>query len=88
MAQDVNHNADSILESNSQSLIPDSLNTAGLLKLQKNIQSFNEKIIADLFAKTLEFSRPVHLNVPLEEPLSDFVNQPSIEVKCKIKYSL
>ena len=88
LVQDVNHSADSILESNSQSLIPDSLNTTRLLKLQKKIQSSNEKIIADLFAKTLEFSKPVHLNVPLEEPLSDFVNQPSIEVKSKIKYSL
>ena len=47
-----------------------------------------KKSIADLFAKTLEFSRPVHLNVPLEEPLSDFVNQPSIKVKSKIKYTL
>ena len=88
LIQDVNHSTGSVLESNSQSLIPDSLNTAGLLKLQKSIQSSNEKTIADLFAKTLDFSRPVHLNVPLEEPLSDFINQPSVKVKSQIKYTL
>ncbi len=86
LVQDVNHNTDSVLESNTQSLIPNSLNTAGLLKLQKNIQNSNEKNITDLFAKALDFSKPVHLNVPLEEPLSDFLSQPSIEVKRKIKY--
>jgi 2-succinyl-5-enolpyruvyl-6-hydroxy-3-cyclohexene-1-carboxylate synthase len=88
LVQDVNHSTDSVLESNTQSLIPNSLNTAGLLKLQKNIQNSNEKNITDLFAKALDFSKPVHLNVPLEEPLSDFLSQPSIEVKRKIKYPL
>ena len=86
--QDINHNTDSILESNLQNLIPDSLKTAELLKLQKKIQSSNEKIITELFAETLSFSKPVHLNVPLEEPLTDFINQPSFKVQNNIKYKL
>ena len=88
LSQDVNHSTDSILESNIQGLIPSSLKTTDLLKLQKTTQSSNEKIITSLFGKTLHFLKPVHLNVPLEEPLSDFVNQPSFEVQSKIKYTL
>ncbi len=85
--QDINHSTASVLESNLQNLIPDSLKTAELLKLQKKIQSSNEKIITELFTKTLAFLKPVHLNVPLEEPLTDFINQPSFQVQNKIKYT-
>ncbi|MDB3900943.1 2-succinyl-5-enolpyruvyl-6-hydroxy-3-cyclohexene-1-carboxylic-acid synthase [Flavobacteriaceae bacterium] len=83
--QDVNHNTDSIFESNLQDIIPGSLKNPEILMLQKKIQSSNEKIISNLFTKTLCFSKPIHINLPLEEPLSDFVNQPSFKIQNEIK---
>ena len=86
--QDVNHSTNSILESNLQKLVPDSLKKSELFKLQKKTQSSNEKILYDLFIKTVYFSKPVHLNVAFEEPLSDFVSLPSVKIQNKIKYTL
>jgi len=86
--QDVNHSTNSILESNLQRIIPDSFKTTELLDLQRKTQRDNERILLDLFIKTLHNSKPVHLNVPFEEPLSEFSDQPTITISNKTKYPI
>ena len=51
-------------------------------------QRDNERILLDLFIKTLHNSKPVHLNVPFEEPLSEFSDQPTITISNETKYSI
>ena len=79
--QDCIHATEEIIKSNSQNIIDIKDDNLRLEKLQKSIQVKNEKIIEKAFNLSLNKMQPVHLNVPMEEPLYDFFSKPSIKVK-------
>ncbi len=80
LSQDCIHAPEEIIKSNSQNIIGIKDNISMLEKLQKSIQLSNEKIIEKAFNLSIYKMQPVHLNVPMEEPLYDFVNRPTVKV--------
>ena len=84
LKQDVNHNYSEILKSNLQKILTSSSKKA-ILKQQKAVQAYNEKTIVSLFKNSVSGSKPVHLNVPFEEPLYHFFNAPSLSLSFNIK---
>ena len=85
LLQDVNHGTDSILASNKQNLIKKNrLDNKSIKKVQSYNQILNEEIILESFSKSIQFKKPVHINIPLEEPLYDFIDVPSISLSRKI----
>ena len=42
-------------------------------------------MIGKAFGLSINKMQPVHLNVPMEEPLYDFINTPSIKIKTERK---
>lgn len=46
--------------------------------LQQKVQAFNETELNTALNMVKKCSAPVHINVPFEEPLYDFLNEPSI----------
>ena len=85
LKQDCIHGTEKIIKSNLQSIINIKHDYSGLKKLQNSIQAENEKIIEKALNLSIDKMNPVHLNVPMEEPLYDFVELPSIKVKVKPK---
>ena len=85
LKQDCIHGTLEIIKSNSQSIIKGKTEYSNLKKLQDLIQMENEKIIEKAFNLSLNNMQPVHLNVPMEEPLYDFENSPSIKVNVQKK---
>ena len=81
LSQDCIHATDEIIKSNSQKIIDQKYDSLKLEKLQKSIQASNEKMIGKVFSLSANKMQPVHLNVPMEEPLYDFINTPSIKIK-------
>ena len=81
LSQDCIHATEEIIKSNSQKIIDQKYDSSNLEKLQKSIQGSNEKMIEKAFDLSINKMQPVHLNVPMEEPLYDFVNTPSIKIK-------
>ncbi len=81
LSQDCIHATEEIIKSNSQKIIDQKYDSSKLEKLQKSIQASNEKMIEKAFDLSINKMQPVHLNVPMEEPLYDFVNTPSIKIK-------
>ena len=81
LSQDCIHATEEIIKSNSQKIIDLKYDSSKLEKLQKSIQGSNEKMIEKAFDLSINKMQPVHLNVPMEEPLYDFVNTPSIKIK-------
>ena len=69
LTPDVNHAADAILENPNQKLIPLNATQKEIEGLQKEIQKDNEKNINAVLNQAIQKSGPVHLNVPMEEPL-------------------
>ena len=85
LLQDVVHETDKILLSNKQNLIKNSgLKIKSIEKIQSDTQNFNEEIIFSFFSKSIQFKKPVHINIPLEEPLYEFTKRPSINLSKKI----
>lgn len=85
LLQDVIHGTDSILASNKQNLIKKNrLDNKSIEKIQSYNQILNEETILDSFSKSIQFKKPVHINIPLEEPLYDFIDVPSISLSKKI----
>ena len=66
---DVIHATETLLANPSQKLIAANSTSAMLLEEQKRIQIFNEEQLNSVLNKAHSQSGPVHLNVPLEEPL-------------------
>ena len=66
---DVIHATETLLANPSQKLIAANATSAMLLEEQKRIQIFNEEQLNSVLNKAHSQSGPVHLNVPLEEPL-------------------
>ena len=81
LSQDCIHATEEIFKSNSQNIIDIKDDNLKLEKLQKSIQAKNEKIIEKAFNLSLNKMQPIHLNVPMEEPLYDFISKPSVKVK-------
>ena len=85
LSQDCIHATDEIIKSNSQKIIAQKYDSLKVKKLQKSIQASNEKMIGKAFGLSINKMQPVHLNVPMEEPLYDFINTPSIKIKTERK---
>jgi len=83
LIQDVTHQTQAILKSNIQKLIKTPLDKASLKKQQSKIQDFNENLVYSSFFKAVHLKKPVHINVPFEEPLYDFVSSPSVKISSK-----
>jgi 2-succinyl-5-enolpyruvyl-6-hydroxy-3-cyclohexene-1-carboxylate synthase len=66
---DVSHNPNTLLENPMQKLLPATASQELILKTQKIHQKHNEQEIARVFLKALTNRGPVHLNIPMEEPL-------------------
>ncbi len=86
LKQDVNHNSSEILKSNLQKILS-SPSEKNILKQQKTIQSYNEKAIVSVFNKAKLYSKPVHVNVPFEEPLYHFNETPTVSLNLGPKTS-
>ena len=52
-----------------QQLLPQNADQSLIEKIQKVHQKHNEQEIARVFLKALKSQGPVHLNIPMEEPL-------------------
>ena len=85
LKQDCSHATEEIIKSNLQKIVNDKDDFSKIEKLQKSIQINNEQIIEIAFNLSINKMQPVHLNVPMEEPLYEFVDSPSINVKVKKK---
>ena len=85
LSQDCSHATEEIVKSNLQKIINDKDDSSKIQKLQKSIQTNNEAMIEKAFNLSINKMQPVHLNVPMEEPLYDFIDSPSISIKLKKK---
>ena len=85
LKQDCSHATEEIIKSNLQKIVNDKADYSKIEKLQKSIQKNNEEIIEIAFNFSINKMQPVHLNVPMEEPLYEFNDSPSISVKVKKK---
>ena len=85
LKQDCSHATEEIIKSNLQKIVNDKADFSKIEKLQKSIQKNNEEIIEIAFNLSINKMQPVHLNVPMEEPLYEFNDSPSINVKVKKK---
>tara|TARA_B100000575_G_C23134774_1_gene658946 strand:+ start:1810 stop:3579 length:1770 start_codon:yes stop_codon:yes gene_type:complete len=85
LKQDCSHATEEIIKSNLQKIVSSKYDSLKIEKLQKSIQTNNEEIIETAFNLSINKMQPVHLNVPMEEPLYDFIDLPSISVKVKKK---
>ena len=85
LKQDCSHATEEIIKSNLQKIVNDKADFSKIEKLQKSIQKNNEEIIEIAFNLSINKMQPVHLNVPMEEPLYEFNDSSSISVKVKKK---
>ena len=85
LKQDCSHATEEIIKSNLQKIVNDKADYSKIEKLQRSIQKNNEEIIEIAFNLSINKMQPVHLNVPMEEPLYEFNDSPSISVKVKKK---
>ena len=85
LSQDCSHATEEIVKSNLQKIINDKDDSSKIQKLQKSIQTNNEAMIEKAFNLSINKMQPVHLNVPMEEPLYDFIDSHSISIKLKKK---
>ena len=85
LSQDCSHATEEIVKSNLQKIINNKDDSSKIQKLQKSIQTNNETMIEKAFNLSINKMKPVHLNVPMEEPLYDFIDSPSISIKLKKK---
>ncbi len=69
LTPDVSHATETLLQNPMQKLIPKNASKSDLKRKQEEIQSSNEKLLNEVLNKSISNSGPVHLNVPLEEPL-------------------
>ena len=81
LKQDCIHATEEIIKSNLQELIYKNATSSSILNNQKSIQKENELIIEEAFNLCLNNNKPIHLNIPMEEPLYDFIDSPSIKIK-------
>lgn len=85
LMQDVNHNTDELLKSNTQKILKKNSTDRSIRKLQNDIQTSNDKIIKNSFSKCLSSLKPIHINVPFEEPLYNFQEKPTVSISSLLK---
>ena len=85
LEQDPAHATEEIIKSNFQKIISKSISKKGIIKLQKRAQQNNELRIKKAFDLCLQSKKPVHLNIPMEEPLYNFIEQPEITLSSRKK---
>lgn len=66
---DVSHATETLLENPMQQLLPKGVSVANISEIQKQLQHHNEQEITRILEIAIRRSGPVHLNIPLEEPL-------------------
>ena len=76
LSPDVTHAADTIPENPNQRLIPPKATLKQIENKQQEIQKENEKQINGVLNYAIQKSGPVHLNVPMEEPLYGMTTSP------------
>ena len=85
LIQDVTHQTQTILSSNKQKLLPPNLDSKALEKLQLKTQSFNEELLNSRINASILLQKPIHINVPFEEPLYNFIKTPTVSLQNKVK---
>ena len=75
LLQDITHNQSAIIESNTQQLIDVQSTPQEVESQQKTIEKNNTKYLQKVLSEMLFQQGPVHVNIPLEEPLYDFHDQ-------------
>ena len=81
LLQDITHNQSAIIESNSQQLIDVQSTPQQIENQQKIIEKTNKKYLQKVLSEMLSQQGPVHVNIPLEEPLYDFHDQNDFQVE-------
>ena len=79
LKQDISHAVDSIKSYRPQWLQADKENQ------QKEIQKYNEGELIKALNTAINDKDPVHINVPFEEPLYDFISEPTVEVSLAVE---
>ena len=87
LKQDITHNLKAITISNRQKILNSELEVNEINKLQIKIQKFNEDLLNKRFNESFVFRKPVHINIPLEEPLYDFIETPCVNLNNKVKFN-
>ena len=85
LTQDVTHQTQTILSSNKQKLLPPNLDSKALVKLQLKIQNSNEELLNNRINASILLQKPVHINIPFEEPLYGFIKTPTVSLQNKVK---
>ena len=75
LLQDITHNRAAIIESNTQQLIDVQSSPQEVESQQKAIEKSNTKDLQKVLSEMLSQQGPVHVNIPLEEPLYEFHDQ-------------
>ena len=81
LLQDITHNQSAIIDSNTQQLIDVQSTLQEVESQQKIIEKTNKKYLQKVLYEMLSQQGPVHVNIPLEEPLYDFHNQIDFEIE-------
>ena len=79
LLQDVTHNQGAIIASNTQQLIDSKATQEEIERLQQEIVKTNNTSIEEVLSQMDMHQGPVHINIPLEEPLYDFNEVPDIK---------
>ena len=66
---DVSHSTKTLLENPMQNLLPSNADESEVVAIQQQTQKHNEKEIIRVLKVAITENGPVHLNIPLEEPL-------------------
>lgn len=69
LTPDVTHASETILENPHQKLVAPTATKEELVRRQLEIESENQKLLHSVFENCTQKRGPVHLNVPMEEPL-------------------
>ena len=70
--QDVIHQTTSILESNTQDLLPSNPTKSQIEDYQEKVDHSNEQKLTEALHNLISKKGPVHINIPIEEPLYEF----------------
>ncbi|MGA0273807.1 MAG: thiamine pyrophosphate-binding protein, partial [Flavobacteriaceae bacterium] len=72
---DVSHASATLLQNPMQQLVPKNASALQIEQIQQQHQKENEKEIKTVLTKALEAQGPVHINIPMEEPLYEMTDQ-------------
>ncbi len=73
---DVSHATQTLLDSPRQQLLPKNVSPSQIHQIQAEIQAHNETELERVIQTALERRGPVHINVPMEEPLYGLTDTP------------